>query len=51
MLTFMNNWALALLVRPLFALALIGLAGLIAWGIGRLMPPSWLKTFLFKRRG
>jgi hypothetical protein len=46
----MPNWVLALTVKPFFALAFIALAGLIAYGIGRLMPPSRLKTFLFKRR-
>lgn len=51
MLASMPNWALALLIKPLVALAFIALTYALVWVVGRAMPPSRLKTFLFKRRG
>lgn len=45
------NFALALILKPLFLIALFGAARLLAWGIMRALPDGKLKKWLSQERG
>jgi len=48
----MENWMLAIILKPLFALLIFGVFGLgIRWAINKWMPECAFKTMLLKHRG